>query len=164
VASDTLVDLLERDAVEQAIIRLFVSTDNRDWAAVEDCFTESVAFDMSSTGAGPPAEVAASAVADGWRKGLERLQAIHHQAGNFRVRIDGDRATAACYAVAWHYLPNRTGRDTRTFVGGYDVALEKHGGAWRISAFRYNLKFREGNLELESSGPPEEPRATGHPE
>jgi hypothetical protein len=39
---------------------------------------------------------------------------------------------------------------TRAFVGSYDCALRKGpDGAWTIHSFRFNLKFLEGNLELE---------------
>jgi len=103
-------------------------------------------------GAGIAVEMAASAIVDGWETALRPFEAVHHQAGNHLATIDGDRATAFCYGIAIHYLPNLTGRNTRTFVGSYDFELQKQDGAWRITAFRFNLKYREGNLELGSAG------------
>ena len=67
------------------------------------------------------------------------------------MTLQGDRAAAFCYGIAYHYLPNASGRNTRTFVGSYDFELEKDGGAWHIRSFKYNLKFLDGNLNLESS-------------
>ncbi len=69
----------------------------------------------------------------------------HHQAGNYLVTISGAEAHAFCYGIALHYLPNRTGRHTRRFVGSYDLHLRKAEGAWRIDEFRFNLKFIDGN-------------------
>ena len=59
-------------------------------------------------------------------------------------------AEAFCYAVATHYLPNPAGRNVRTFVGSYDFQLRKS-DRWRISLFRFNLKYLDGNLDLEKS-------------
>jgi SnoaL-like domain len=100
--------------------------------------------------------VSAQTIIDGWEQGLRPLRAVHHQSGNFRVRVDSTRAEAFCYGIAYHYLPRASGESTRTFVGSYDFQLEKEGGRWRIGAFRFNLKFITGNLELET---PEESRA-----
>jgi SnoaL-like domain len=144
--------LLEKQAVVEAVTRLFVSTDNRDWKAVEACLAREVLYDMSSLGAGPPARLTARAIVEGWEAGLGPIQDVHHQVGNFLVEIRGARATAFCYGIAFHHLPNPTGRNTRTFIGSYEIGLEKTDGVWRIAAFRFELKYREGNLELESAG------------
>jgi len=144
--------LLEKQAVVEAVTRLFVSTDNRDWKTVEGCLAEEVLFDMSSLGAGPPAQLTARAIVEGWETGLRPIQDVQHQVGNFLVEIRGTHATAFCYGIAFHHLPNPTGRNTRTFIGSYDIGLVKADGRWRIAAFRFELKYREGNLELESAG------------
>jgi len=34
-------------------------------------------------------------------------------------------------------------------VGSYDIRLRRQDGAWKISAFKFNLKFIDGNLKLE---------------
>ena len=106
-------------------------------------------FDMSSMGGPEPALVAAESIIEGWEKGLRALKAIHHQSGNFLAELDGERATAFCYGIASLYLPNLSGQNTRTYVGSYDFGLEKQSGRWRISAFRFNLKYIDGNRQLE---------------
>jgi len=87
-------------------------------------------------------------VAD-WREGLSHLEAIHHQAGNYEVEVEGEQATATCYGIAFHYLRNDTGRNTRRFVGTYDLNLRKVRGRWCLDRLRYNLKFVDGNTDLE---------------
>ena len=141
----------DRQAVVEAVTRLFVATDNRDWPAVEACFAGEILFDMSSMGAGPAARVSRESIVSGWATALKPLQALHHQVGNSLVEVRGEHAKVFCYGIAIHYLPNPTGRNTRTFVGTYDFELERREGAWRITSFRFDLKFTEGNLELESS-------------
>ena len=152
-----LSELLEKEAVIETITRLFVSTDRRDWEGVRDCLAGRVMFDMSSLGGAEAAVVDAATIVEGWEKGLRSLKAIHHQAGNFLVELDGDRAVAFCYAIATHYLPNASNQNTRVFVGSYDLGLKKDSGRWRIDAFRLNLKYIDGNRQLEQpAGEPEE--------
>jgi hypothetical protein len=149
--SDPVGELLEREAVIDTINELFVATDRRDWASVRECLAPRVHFDMTSLAGGQPADLAAEDIIAGWERGLRLLQAVHHQAGNYRVHVEGDAATAFCYGVAFHYLPNASGRNTRVFVGSYDFHLRKEAQRWRIDRFRFNLKFVDGNLELERS-------------
>lgn len=149
---DDFGTLVAKQEVSDTIINLFVGTDERNWPAVLECFAPRLSFDMSSLTGAQPGDVLAKEVIAGWEKGLAPLAALHHQAGNFRVEVDGDRATAFCYAIASHYLPNPSGRNTRVFVGSYDFSLARDGSRWRITAFRFNLKYVDGNLELEKSG------------
>lgn len=145
-------DLLERTRIIDVITRLFVGTDNRDWEAVKCCFAQRVLFDISSLGAGDPQDLSPNDIVAMWDANLKPLEAIHHQVGNFLVDINGRRADAFCYGIAIHYLPNETGNNTRTFVGSYDISLDYDGGQWRIRRFRFNLKFIDGNRDLEDSG------------
>ncbi len=148
---DDLARLLDEHRIVAVITELFNATDRRDWAAVVGCFAPEVLFDMSSLTGTPAAPVAATEIAAGWERGLAPLRAVHHQAGNFRVTLRGDEADAFCYAIASHWLPNASGRNTRTFVGSYDVGLRRDGARWRIARFRFNLKYVDGNLELEQA-------------
>lgn len=142
--------LLERTRIIEQINRLFIGTDNRDWVSVKRCFAPSVLFDMSSLGAGDPQQLSPDEIVGMWDTGLKPLQAIHHQAGNFLVTIHGSEAQAFCYGIAIHYLPNKTNHNTRTFVGSYDFSLSKASNDWKIHHFKFNLKFIDGNKELEA--------------
>ncbi len=148
---DDLALLLDRQRIVDVITELFVATDERDWRRVVECFAPQVRFDMRSLGGAEPATVPATEIAAGWERGLARLQAVHHQAGNFRVQVRGDEASASCYAIASHYLENPSGRNTRVFVGSYDLGLRRDGSRWRIDRFRFNLKYVDGNPDLEGS-------------
>lgn len=142
---------LEKEAVIAAINQLFISTDNRDWEKVKACFAPEVMFDMTSMAGGEPTKMTPEQIVGGWETGLKDLKAIHHQAGNYVVTINGREAAAFCYGIAFHYLPNPTNQNTRTFVGSYDFHLTKTEDVWRIDQFKFNLKFIDGNLNLEAN-------------
>ena len=148
-------DLVDRERIIDRITELFLATDRKDWAAVETCFALEVQFDMSSVGAGPSATKHRSEIVAGWRTGLAGVEHIHHQAGNFVVRVNGDRADAFCYGIAYHYRGRKDGRNTRVFVGSYDYQLTRADDTsqptWRITAMRFTLKFLDGNPALEAA-------------
>lgn len=141
----------DKDQVIDTVIRLFINTDNKDWKKVRALFTDSVFFDMQSISGARASILTPREIVDGWEKGLKHLKAMHHQAGNFVVEIEDNEATVFCYGIAWHYLPNKSGRNTRTFVGSYDMRLLNQQGEWKIDRFKYNLKFIDGNSNLEQS-------------
>lgn len=142
--------LIEKDSITTVLNELFLATDLRDWPRLEACFSAKVKFDMSSAG-GQKAEVSPADISAGWKEGLKTLQAIHHQIGNLRVVVAGGSANASCYGIAFHYLPNPTGQNTRIFVGDYDFELQKESDSWKVSAMTFNLKFIDGNKELEKA-------------
>lgn len=143
--------LLAKDQIADRIHRLFIATDRRDWAAVQSCFSDSVHFDMTSLAGGEPVTLTPEQITDAWEQGLRPIEAVHHQAGNLQICVDDDRASAFCYAVASHYRPTSSGENTRTFVGSYDFELQRVEDAWWITLFRFNLKYIDGNLDLENA-------------
>ena len=146
---DPLRRLLEKDAVITTLNRLFRSVDEKDWKQAEDCLAPQVLLDVTSLAGGEPENTTGSAIVDGWREGLGHLVATHHQAGNYEVELHGEEATATCYGIAYHYLPNDSDRNTRTFAGTYDFRLRRRRGRWEVDLLRYNLKFLDGNTDLE---------------
>ena len=145
-----LQGLLDREKVIDVVNRLFVAVDDRDWAAARACLADRVHFDMTSLGGPAPAELAAEEITGAWQTGLAPIEAVHHQSGNFRVRVEGDEAECFCYGTAHHYRRVRSGNNTRLFVGSYEYRLARAGETWRITSFKFNAKFVDGNLGLES--------------
>jgi 3-phenylpropionate/cinnamic acid dioxygenase small subunit len=140
-------ELSGREQVIDVVTRLFIATDNRDWAEVRQCLDDEVLFDMSSLG-GEPGRVTPETIIRGWEEGLKGLEAIHHQIGNFRVQVWDAAASLFCYGIALHYRRNPSGNDTRVFVGSYDIHLVRRGEAWKIDGFSYHSKFVTGNPAL----------------
>ena len=133
--------MLDRDVVIETINRLFIATDNRDWAGVQAQLAPEVHFDMTSLTGGAATKRTPAEIADGWKTGLAQIEHVHHQAGNFLVDLSFNEATVFCYAVAYHHL----GKSVRQFVGSYDVHLIKT-DRWRIDRFKFNVKFVEPPL------------------
>jgi len=144
-------DLLRKEEVKEVINRLFISTDNRDWETVSQLFAPEVMFDVTSMVGGDPVRLTPQDIVAAWDKGLKPLKAIHHQAGNYIVHTKQNEAEVFCYGIASHYLPNKTNQNTRIFVGSYDFHLTKNGGNWQIDKFKFNLKYIDGNPNLEGS-------------
>ena len=146
---DAVRVLLDKDRIIDTINQLFIATDRRDWPQVRGCFADAVHFDMTSMGGGSAGELTPAQIATGWEEGLRPIEAIHHQAGNYRVDVQEDQASAFCYATASHFRSTRSGRNTRSFVGSYDLHLLRVEGRWLIDSFRFNLKYIDGNRDLE---------------
>ena len=145
-------ELRDRQEVEDVVVRFFVATDRRDWGSVEACLAEMVILDMTSMTEGEPLHLKPDDVVAGFARTLEPIDQVHHQVGNFQIDVTGDRATAFCYGVAYHHREKISNPSkTRVFVGSYDVHLARADRRWRIDLFRFNLKFIEGNQELERS-------------
>jgi hypothetical protein len=142
--------LLAKEDVRDVVNRLFISTDNRDWDAVRDLFAAEVLFDVTSMVGGEPVTMKPADIVAAWDKGLKPIMAIHHQTGNYVINIEQNTAHVFCYGIASHYLPNKTNRNTRTFVGSYNFHLIKSGAKWQIDQFKFNLKYIDGNPNLES--------------
>jgi len=146
-----LQQLIEKERVKETVNRLFINTDNRDWPKVKSLFASQVLFDMTSMTGGESSTLTSQEIVDGWDKGLKALKSIHHQAGNYIINMDPEGAEVFCYGIALHYLPNKTQQNTRTFVGSYNFHLKKEGDLWLIDQFKYNLKYIDGNPDLEGS-------------
>lgn len=146
-------EVRDREAVIEVVNTLFIAVDTRDWARAHQCLAAKVHFDMTSLGDPGPSLRAAEEITGAWQAGLASLDAIHHQSGNFLVRVAGDRADCSCYGIAYHFRRVRSGRNTRMFVGSYELGLSRAGGSWRITHFKFNLKFADGNLELDREEP-----------
>jgi 3-phenylpropionate/cinnamic acid dioxygenase small subunit len=148
----TNLDLLvAKDEITDALNQLFVSTDERDWPRVQQCFANAVEFDMTSLAGGEPVQMSPKEITAAWEEGLRPIEASHHQVSNYQIVPRGDEANASCYGIALHYRKTQSGRNTRTFVGTYDFHLRRDEKRWRVDMFRFNLKYLDGNLELETS-------------
>ena len=143
--------LLAEDQVIGKANDLFLCTDRRDWPCVRGVFAPQVLFDMTSLAGGQPATLTPDQIAKAWEQGLKDLASIHHQTGNYQVSVNGDEADLFCYGIAYHYLPNPGAQNTRTFVGSYNMHLVRSDGGWKIDRFKFNLKFIDGNRDLEGS-------------
>ncbi len=141
--------LFARQAVEDAVIRMFVATDERDWPTLEGCFTDPFTLDMTSMVGGVPALMSPAQVAQAWAQGFAPLDHVHHQVGNLRTAVTDSQARVRCYGVAFHHRSAAAGLKSRVFVGTYELSLVATGLLWQINRLTFNVKFIDGNLNLE---------------
>jgi len=138
-----------REQIVEVVNRLFVYTDEQEWENLEnEVFSREVLFDMSSLGT-PAKKMPAKEICANWKQGFEGLDAVNHLAGNYLVTLNDDAAIVFAYATATHFKKSASRGATRDFVGTYDLHLAKTEIGWRIDAFRYNLKYITGNVNLE---------------
>jgi len=129
--------------------KLFMYVDAQEWAKVlDEVFTESVWFDMASAG-GDASQLPAREICDLWQQGFVGIDAVHHQAGHYLITVNEAAADIYGYAVASHYKKSATRGNSRIFVGSYDLKALKTSKGWRLSQFKYNLKYIDGNVSLD---------------
>ena len=145
-----MTEFSQREQIVETVNKLFVYTDSQQWEGLQrEVFAVLVNLDMSSLG-GPVDEFTSGAICDMWKEGFKDLDAINHLGGNYIVNIHGNgTANVLAYATATHYKQSAKKGTTREFVGTYDLGLANTEGGWRIESFTYNLKYMQGNLELE---------------
>ena len=130
--------------------KLFMYTDARQWQLLlEEVFTNEIMFDVTSLGAAESLVLPAKEVCETWQKGLEGLDAIHHQAGHYLISIKGDKADIFGYGMATHYKKSAKKGNTRCFIGSYDLKAMRTQSGWRLNQFKFNLKCLDGNATLE---------------
>jgi hypothetical protein len=145
-------EVVSRLEVEDQVVKMFVATDERDWTALEACFMDPFVLDMTSMVGGNPSTMTPQQVASAWAEGFKPLTHVHHQIGNLRTRVVDRAATVWCYGIALHHRSSvATDAKSRCFVGSYEIDLKATAGGWRNSRLRFNLKFIDGNLQLETA-------------
>lgn len=76
------------------------------------------------------------------------LDEVHHQAGYYLITVKENDAGIFGYTVAFHYKKSALKGDRRSFAGSYDLKAIQTSDGWRLSQFKYNLKFIDGIQRL----------------
>ncbi len=136
-----------REQITEVINRLFYYTDYQQWnKLIDEVFDKEVLLDMVSMGAESAALMTSQEICKMWEEGFKDLDAVHHQAGNYIVDINSNNAEVKAYAIASHYKKETPKGAIQEFIGSYDFKLVKKENGWRITKFKYNLKYSDGNL------------------
>ncbi|MGA4800739.1 nuclear transport factor 2 family protein [Streptomyces lavendulocolor] len=123
-------------------------TDQRDWDALEQVFTDEVRLDYTSLDGGEPAVVPAKGLVGAWSGLLGAFTATQHVFSNFLVDLDGDTAVCTAMFQATHRLPNEHGGPLWTLGGHYRFALVRTGDGWRINDVVMTATWADGNRQL----------------
>lgn len=117
--------LADRAAITDLLHAYCRALDEMDLGAIPALFTEDC---VVSYGPRLESRGAARLAADLAR--LWRWRRTSHHLSNIVVRVEGDRAEAASYVLAWHEAPD--GR-TATLFGQYRDRLVRTAQGWRIA-------------------------------
>jgi ketosteroid isomerase-like protein len=123
-----LRDVADRAAITECLHAYCRALDLMDLAAIPPLFTEEC---IVSYGPRLESRGAARLAEDLGR--LWRWRRTSHHLSNISIRLDGDRAAAESYVIAWHEAPD--GR-TATLFGQYHDHLVRRGSGWRIAERR----------------------------
>lgn len=120
--------------------------DRRDWAGLDRVFASDVEFDFGEWRSSNREETVAAI-----RSYLDGCGPTQHLLGNYRVELDGDRATSKVYVRAFHIGVGEAESKTYEMAGEYRDRLERRDGRW-LSVERVGEVFWEVG-EREVLGP-----------
>lgn len=121
--------------------------DRRDWAGLDRVFAEDVEFDFGEWRATSRGEAVGA-----MRGYLDGCGPTQHLLGNYRVEIEGDRATSKVYVRAFHIGVGAAEGRTYEMGGEYRDRLERRDGRW-LSVSRVGEVFWEmGSREVLGPG------------
>ncbi len=121
--------------------------DRRDWDLLRNVFTTNAAVDF---GEGRTSDV--REVVDTIHGFLGGCGPTQHLQGNYRVDIDGDRASSRCYIRAFHLGGNLHAGKTYEMAGEYIDELRRTADGWRISERSFAIFWELGARELLGPG------------
>jgi len=132
-----LRSLLDKQAVTEVIYRYARALDRCDIELLRSCFHPDSTHDHGDF------EGSSLKFCDWALELLQRLTATQHHIGNILIELDGGRAFAETYWVAYHRIPAEAGgsgvvagrgEETDLFIGGrYIDRFERREGTWRIA-------------------------------
>ena len=121
-------DLLARQEIAEVIYRYARGIDRLDFDVVRSCYHPD-AYDDHGAFKGSVDEFIEAAAS--W---LPRWTATQHFMGNMLIEVDGDRARAETYAVAYHRREDDEGNGKDDIMGiRYVDRFERRDGDWRIA-------------------------------
>ncbi|MFN6954087.1 MAG: nuclear transport factor 2 family protein [Acetobacteraceae bacterium] len=126
--------LADRAAIADLLHAYCRALDGMDLDAIPALFTEDCIVSY-----GPRLESRGSARLAADLARLWRWRRTSHHLSNVTIRVEGDRAEAESYVIAWHEAPDG---GTATLFGQYRDRLVRTADGWRIAERR---QFMNGN-------------------
>lgn len=142
-----LSQLADRLAIEEVLARYCRGIDRCDAQELARVFTEDAVIDF---GDGP--KLRDETIAE-LMEGLGAMRLTQHNIGNFLCEIEGDRARAETYCVAYHFLPSEEGEVELVVGGRYLDRLVRISGQWRIAGRLYVMDWnRQSPSTMQTQG------------
>lgn len=123
-----IATLLARQEIADVIYRYARGIDRMDFDLVRSCY-HADAYDDHGSMKGTVEEFIAAAASF-----LTRWTVTQHFMGNMLIEVDGERARAETYAVAYHRREDAEGNGKDDVMGiRYVDRFERRDGAWKIA-------------------------------
>lgn len=138
-----------RFEIEEAVAKLGLYIDAKDWSNLENVLAEVVDIDYTSLFGGSKETLPGDSLVERWHKLLTPLKATQHMITNLHITIK-DNGTADCAAdvMATHVRPNSMGDPLWVVGGRYDLALKQEEQEWKISAIKLTTYWTSGNPQI----------------
>jgi 3-phenylpropionate/cinnamic acid dioxygenase small subunit len=132
------LDIADRIAIEDVIVRYATAMDRQDWDLFRSCFRPDARTVMDRVGEFGTCEALIALLAPR----LKIFQALQHFVSNVVISGDGGAATVRTYFVS-HHVP--TGADSYTYGGTFEFALVRDTEGWRISSHAIRILWEAGH-------------------
>jgi 3-phenylpropionate/cinnamic acid dioxygenase small subunit len=132
------LDVVDRIAIEDLIVRYATALDTQDWDLFRSCFRPDARTVMDKVGEFGSCE----AVIDRLAPRLKIFAALQHFVSNVVISGGEGVATARNYFVS-HHVPTRG--DAYTYGGTFEFALVRGEEGWRISSHAIRILWESGH-------------------
>lgn len=139
--------LLDERAIEQLYVRYCEIVDGKTFDALDELFTPDATGDYTQAlGPGVISPDRASLIASMHANlgPASNCGPTHHNVGNFRIAIDGDRARAKVHYYAEHLGQGDYPGELYSMWGQYDDELVRTDEGWRIAKRVYTCAISRG--------------------
>jgi hypothetical protein len=140
-------ELRDRIEIVSVLDRYAEALDERRWELLEQVFAPDVDFDFGEWSARSLAEAVAAI-----RGYLDGCGPSQHLQGNYRVHVDGDRATSRVYVRASHVGAGRAAGKSYEMAGEYVDELRRTPAGWRSVKRRARVFLETGSRDVLGPG------------
>jgi 3-phenylpropionate/cinnamic acid dioxygenase small subunit len=137
----------DRSAIIRVLDRYAEALDRREWALLDQVFAANVEFDFGEWTARSRDQAVAAI-----RSYLDGCGPSQHLLGNYRVEVDGDRATSQVYVRAYHQGVGAAEGQTYEMGGEYLDELERGPGGWLSVRRKGVMLWEQGSRGVLGAG------------
>lgn len=137
----------DRADVTAVINRYSDALDDRDWASLDDFFTEDAVARYGGEGSTPV--TGRAEIVRMIRSNLDGCGPSQHLFGNLVVEIDGDVARSSCKARVCHFgAGERASLQPYECFGVYRHTLHRTADGWRVTELLFDVRHAAGDIRV----------------
>jgi 3-phenylpropionate/cinnamic acid dioxygenase small subunit len=140
--------IVDERAVEQILVRYALACDTRNWPLLDEVFLP----DVIANYGGEYRLAGRGKVVGMIRSLLGGCGPTQHLLGNFRITVEGNSATCACYVRAAHAGRGEQASETYEVWAEYRDTLVRTAAGWRISERQMAVFHESGSRSILGAG------------